>query len=308
MRLTTGWCFLTGLFVTFLSSTPSTAELLKVATFNVESYLDAPVESRQAKPLESRAKVKESILVMRPDVIALQELGGASALTELRESLQRDGLALPHWELLSATDTNIHLAVLSRFPFTASRLYTNESFLLNGRRFHISRGIAEIDIAVNPAYSFTLIAAHLKSKRASPEAEESELRLEEARILREKIDARLEANPELNLVVLGDFNDTIDSPPLRTVIGRGKTKLVDTRPAEGRSDSADGNGTRQRRSVTWTHFYSKDDSFRRIDFILLSRGMAREWIAEKSYVLALPNWGMASDHRPVLAAFEAADR
>jgi endonuclease/exonuclease/phosphatase family metal-dependent hydrolase len=34
------------------------------------------------------------------------------------------------------------------------------------------------------------------------------LREQEARLLREKIDARLASDSEANLVVLGDFNDT----------------------------------------------------------------------------------------------------
>ena len=87
-----------------------------------------------------------------------------------------------------------------------------------------------MDVQVNRNYSFTLIAAHLKSRRALPEADEAELRLEEAKRLREKIDARLTANPDLNLIVLGDFNDTCDSSALRAIIGRGKRKLVEYAP------------------------------------------------------------------------------
>jgi hypothetical protein len=40
----------------------------------------------------------------------------------------------------------------------------------------------------------------------------------------------------------------------------------------------------------------------------LSRGIAREWNKEETYVLTLPNWGIGSDHRPIVATFEAADR
>jgi endonuclease/exonuclease/phosphatase family metal-dependent hydrolase len=36
--------------------------------------------------------------------------------------------------------------------------------------------------------------------------------------------------------------------------------------------------------------------------------MAREWHREGSYVPNIPNWGVASDHRPVVAAFYAEDR
>ena len=214
------------------------AETFRVATYNVESYLDQPTETRPAKPADAKAKVRESILALKPDVLALQEMGSTNALLELRDSLKAEGLDLPYWEHVSGFDTNIHVAILSKFPFTARRPHTNDSFLLSGRRFRVSRGFGEVDIQVNTNYSFTLIAAHLKSKRAVAQADEAELRLEEAKLLREKIDARLAANPNANLVVLGDFNDTKDSASTKAVIGRGKHKLVDTRPAERNGDNA----------------------------------------------------------------------
>lgn len=301
--------FLTLSLAPLLVGTACRGESFRVATYNLESYLDAPSQTRLAKSAESKTKIRESILALGADVLALQEIGSLSALLELRDSLKAAGLDLPHWQLLSGADTNIHLALLSRFPFGASRPHTNESFLLNGRRFHVSRGFAEVDIVVKTNYAFTLIAAHLKSKRALAEADESELRLEEAKILRDKIDARLSRDPDANLVVLGDFNDTKDSASLKAVIGRGKTKLVDTRPAERNGDSSVAGGSpRERRCVTWTHFYDREDSYRRIDFVLLSRGLAREWIPNQTYVLSIAEWGLASDHRPLVAAFEAEDR
>jgi endonuclease/exonuclease/phosphatase (EEP) superfamily protein YafD len=32
--------------------------------------------------------------------------------------------------------------------------------------------------------------------------------------------------------------------------------------------------------------------------------MARDWLANETYMLALPNWGIGSDHRPIVAAFK----
>jgi len=283
------------------------AERLRVATYNLESYLETASGTRPAKSEAGKSKIRESLLTLNPDVLAVQELGGLDALQELQQSLEQAGLNLQHWQLLSGSDTNIHLGVLSRFPFRASRPHTNESYLLDGRRFHVSRGFAEIDIQVNGHYWFTLLAAHLKSKRTSAEADEKAIRLEEALLLREKIDTVLNADANARLVVLGDLNDTRDSESTRTVMGRGKAKLIDTRPAERNCDGSWG-GTRQadQRCVTWTHYYGKEDSYRRIDYVLISKRMARDWIAEESYVLAAPDWGLASDHRPLVAVFEVA--
>jgi endonuclease/exonuclease/phosphatase family metal-dependent hydrolase len=281
------------------------AETFRVATYNVEGYLDQPTETRPAKLTAAKAKVRENILALKPDVLALQEMGRTNALLELRDSLKADGLDLPYWEHVNGFDTNIHVAILSKFPFTARRPHTNESFLLSGRRFRVSRGFGEVDIQVSPNYSFTLIAAHLKSKRAIARADEAEMRLEEAKLLRETIDARLTANPNANLVVLGDFNDTKDSASTKAVIGRGKLKLVDTRPAERNGDNAPG---REPRNIAWTHYYGKEDTYSRIDYILLNPGMAHEWVSSETYVLTLPNWGIGSDHRPILATFDTEDK
>jgi endonuclease/exonuclease/phosphatase family metal-dependent hydrolase len=285
------------------------AETFRVATYNVENYIDEATQSRFAKSAEAKAKVRESIRALKPDVIALEEMGRTNALLELRDSLKVDGLDLPYWEHVTGFDTNIHVAILSRFPITARRPHTDDSFLLNGRRFRVSRGFAEVDIQVTTNYSFTLLAAHLKSKRAVPQADEAELRLEEGKLLREKIDARLAANPNANLVVVGDFNDTKDAPSTKAVIGRGKQKLIDTRPAERNGDNTPSpNPAWDPRNVTWTHHYGKEDSYARIDYILISPGLAREWVTNETYVLTLPNWGVGSDHRPIVATFEAVDK
>jgi endonuclease/exonuclease/phosphatase family metal-dependent hydrolase len=292
----------------FIGFSFARAETFRIATYNLEGYLDQPTETRPVKSSEAKAKIRESIRKMKPDVIALQEIGSTNALLELRGSLRAEGLDFPYWEHVGGADTNIHVAVLSRFPFSAVHPHTNENFLLSGRRFRVSRGFAEVEVQVNSNYSFTLLTAHLKSKRAVATADEAEMRLEEAKLLRAKIDARLASNPNQNLVVLGDLNDTKDSPSTKAVIGRGRHKLIDTRPAEQDEGSAIVPGGHEPRNITWTHYYNKDDAYSRIDFLLLSPGMAREWLTNETRVLCLPGWGIASDHRPIIAAFAAEDK
>lgn len=286
------------------------AETFRIAAYNVENYLDKTTETRRdVKSAASKAKIRESIKAMKPDVIAFEEMGALSALQELQASLKADGLDLPHLEHVTGWDTNIHVAVLSRFPITARRSHTNDSFLLGGRRYHVGRGFSEVEIKVNDHYSFTLIGAHLKSKRAVPEADEAELRLEEAKLLREKVDARLKADPSANVVVLGDFNDNKDSRSTKAVIGYGKSKLVDTRPAERNGDNLPNpNPAWEPKNITWTHFYGKEDTYSRIDYLLLSPGMAREWVKAETFIPTIANWGLGSDHRPLVATFEATDK
>jgi endonuclease/exonuclease/phosphatase family metal-dependent hydrolase len=295
----------------FLLTILASAETFRIAAYNVENYLDKTTETRRnVKSAEAKAKVRETILAMKPDVIALEEMGELSALLELRDSLKAEGLDLPHYEHVRGWDTNIHVALLSRFPIVARRSHTNSSFLLNGRRFHVSRGFSEVDIQVNNQYQFTLIGAHLKSRRPVPAADEAEMRWEESKLLREIVDKRLAANPEANLVVLGDLNDTYDTKGIKEIVGLGRTKLVDTRPAERNGDNQPHptNPRYSPRNITWTHYYGVEDSYSRIDYLMLSPAMAREWVTNETYIPTIPNWGVGSDHRPVVATFEAENR
>jgi len=277
----------------------------RLATYNVENYLDQPTESRHfVKSAEAKAKIRESIKAMNPDVLALEEMGTTNALLELRASLKADGQDFPFWEFISSFDTNIHVVVLSKFPIIARRPHTNEFFLLDGKRFAVKRGFAEVDIQAAPNFTFTLISAHLKSHLTTPEADEAEERLGEAKVLRGIIDARLGKNPNARLVVLGDFNDTKDSDPLKTIIGHGRFKFIDPRPAERNGDNAPGEPPYfEPRNVAWTYFYGKTDTYSRIDYILLSPAMKIFWRADETFIPKIPNWGVGSDHRPIVAAF-----
>ncbi|HSY74928.1 MAG TPA: endonuclease/exonuclease/phosphatase family protein [Dongiaceae bacterium] len=282
------------------------AETFRVATYNMENYLDQPTESRpHVKSAEAKAKVRESIEAMNPDVIALEEMGATNALLELRATLKNDGLDFPFWEHISGMDTNIHVAVLSKFPIVARHPRTNDEFLLDGKRFRVSRGFAEVEIQAATNFTFTLIAAHLKSQLQIPNADEAEERLGEANVLRGIIDEHFKENPNAKLIVLGDLNDSKNSDAIKKIIGRGKFKLTDTRPAERNGDNSFvENIYHEPRDVTWTYFYGADDTYSRIDYILLSPAMAHNWVTNETYALTIPNWGIASDHRPIVATFE----
>lgn len=272
------------------------AETFRVATYNVQNYLDQPTETRaHVKSPEAKAAIRESIRALNPDVLALEEMGTTNALLELRDSLKAEGLDFPFWEHVQGVDTNIHVAVLSRLPIVARHPHTNDDFLLDGRRFRVSRGFAEIEIQASTNFTFTLIAAHLKSRLPSPIADQSEERLQEAKVLRSIIDKHFTNNPNAKLIILGDLNDAKDSDSTKAIVGRGKFKLTDTRPAE-RSDSIS--------NVTWTYYYGVEDTYSRIDYILLSPAMARNWVTNETYAPTIQNWNVGSDHRPIVATFK----
>jgi endonuclease/exonuclease/phosphatase family metal-dependent hydrolase len=279
-------------------------ETFRVATYNVENYLDDTASRCCVKSAASKAKVRECIRALRPDVLALQEMGSVAALLELRAALQAEGLDFPHWEHVAGSDANVHLAILSRFPFSARRPHTDDSFELGGQRFRVRRGFAEVDVQVNAGCQFTLLAAHLKSKNAVPDGDAAALRLEEAKLLRAKIDARLATNAEAKLIVLGDFNDTEDSATLKMIRGNGEGELFDTRPGEaGSGASAELKSSETTQGAAWTAYWEEMDRYERIDYLLMSQALRADWMPTESRVLAMPDWKIASDHRPVVAGF-----
>lgn len=274
------------------------------ATYNLEFYVDKPTLGNEPKSEQARAIIRQSIRALNPDVIALQEVGSTNALLELRAALKKDGLDFPHWQFVDGHDNSLHVAFLSKHPFTAVRHHTREDFLHRGRRYHVLRGFGEVEVEFEKR-RITLITAHLKSKRQTAEADQEEIRLEEATLLREKIDEHFQRDPKANLIVLGDFNDGVGTRVYSTILGKGRNRLFDTRPHELNGDSLPNPKPRyEPRRIVWTHFYAKEELYSRIDMILLSTSLKKFFVPEQSYVLALKNWGAASDHRPVCVRLE----
>ncbi len=282
------------------------AERFTVATYNVENYLTEPVPGRRVKSPESCAAVATSLKAVDADVVILQEMGSTNAVEALRGQLNTMGLRYPHWTWEQGNDEAIHLAVLSRFPIVRRVSHTNDFFLIEGRRQRVKRGLLEVEIEVNAGYRFTLFNVHFKSKRPVPFGDESEIRLTEAVVLRKRLAELFERDADANVLVAGDMNDTPDSKPIKLLVGGRKKMLCDLRPGE--RDVAAGDARSGNSDVTWTYYYLQQDSYSRFDYLLASRGMEREWIAEGSYVASIPGWLEASDHRPVVAEFFAGDK
>jgi len=92
------------------------AETFRVATYNVENYLDDTASRCCVKSAVSKAKVRECIRALHPDMLALQEMGSVAALLELRAALQAEGLDFPHWEHVTGTDADRPIGTISNTP------------------------------------------------------------------------------------------------------------------------------------------------------------------------------------------------
>ena len=108
----------------------------------------------------------------------------------------------------------------------------------------------------------------------------------------------------MKLIVLGDFNDVKSSDSTKVVIGRGKFDSPTRGPPNAMATTR---RIQTRATIPRTvadYYYGLDEQHARIDYILLSPAMARDWVMNETYVLAIPNWGVGSDHRPIVATFK----
>jgi len=276
------------------AAAPRAADVFTVATYNLGLYglhdRSGDGQRNEPKPPAERAAVADIIARLRPDVLALQEIGNPAALNGLLDDLRRRGLDYPHREYLRRGDSEMNLALLSRFPITASRPRLMDVYTIGGTTQSVLRGFIEADLDLGGGERLTVFVAHLKSRVFHPLGQ-TEMRRNEARLLTNYVRQTLRAAPDAAVVVAGDLNDTFNSAPLRLLRGAdGETLLADLRPA----DEPGG---------VWTYFNATDDSYDRRDYLLASPALARRLVPASCRVHRAPPAAEASDHRPVIAAF-----
>lgn len=265
-----------------------------VMTYNLYRFQyddrDRDGQENDFKP-DSEIRAQMAVIAaVSPDVIACMEMGTGPAFQKFREALKGAGLDYPHAEHVVQADSHTHLALVSRLPIVARMPITNEVYSIGTNTVPVQRGFLCVDIKVNDGYTFRLMAAHLKSKRFSAMGQ-TEMRRNEGRLLNKNARHFLADDTNLNLIVVGDFNDTQDSAAIREVIGKPPV-LKDLRPADAFGD-------------TWTHIFYPEDSYSRIDYMLCSPGMFREVVTGKCHVVRHEMTRTASDHRPVVSVFRA---
>jgi endonuclease/exonuclease/phosphatase family metal-dependent hydrolase len=268
-----------------------------VMTYNLCRYSladrDGDGQKNDPKPSPEHDAVIELIAAAQPDVLAVQEIGSPSVFEEFRYALRNAGLDYEHAEYLQRGQSEINLAVLSRFPIVSRQPHTDDTYTIGDAKIPVLRGFLDIEIQVNPNYKFRLMDAHLKSK-VFHALGQTEMRRNEARLLNNYVRKILKERPDANLLVLGDFNDTYRSAPLREITGNKHEYLQDLRP-------------RDEAGNVWTHFSPDIDQYDRIDYMLVSQGMMPEVVFDKTRLMSDPRTYEASDHRPLIGVFKASE-
>ena len=145
---------------------------------------------------------------------------------------------------------------------------------------------------------------HLKFKRSGLRADSWDLRTREGGLLRSLINQTLKGQSDQWMAVLGDFNDDPRSYTLEILRGKSRTAFLDTRPLEGGAERPNTWSMHQgQKQVACTHFFQKEDTQSRLNYVLVSRSLFRFYQHPKSYVIDTYNWAQASNYCPVVAHF-----
>jgi len=263
-----------------------------IADYNIENWnsIERQGKPNQPKPQAERDGVINVILKIRPDVLAMEEMGKPNDLAELTSALRAKGLDYRYQEWIQGADADRHVCLVSRFPIVGRYSATNDTYLVEGKPTHVQRGFVDVLIKVNDHYSFRAIVGHLKSKRRSDIGDQATMRMEEAKLLRGHIDNILKKSPSQNIIAMGDFNDTPDSDAIQAILKDPNTKFFPLRPVD--SDGKDG-----------THFWRARGQFSRIDYLITSPGMSNEYVSGTARIADVDGWKEGSDHRMIYARF-----
>ncbi len=271
------------------------AETLTLATYNVENYGPADRMTAEGfraaypKPEAEKAALRAAIRALGADVLALQEMGQAPHLEELRRDLRGEGMDYPYAALLEAEDGARRLAVLSRRPFEVVP-HPDLAIALRGGPGRVKRGLLEVRLGAGLA----VFAVHLKSRldEAGDDPEGARRRAAEAAAVRDCV-RREFPDPEAGrYVIMGDCNDGPGSPALRRLTTAGGRRIAWPLPA---ADS---------RGEIWTEAWRRGGLYSEFDYILVSPALRAAVRGGTARIYDGPETAAASDHRPVVAVLE----
>ena len=183
----------------------------------------------------------------------------------------------------------IDVCLLSRVPVGLVRSHRHKRFPgPDGSERGLSRDLLNVELTPPDKPPIEVWVVHLKSNSGGREAAEP-IRMAEVFYIRKYLDKRLAADPDARFVLLGDFNDTLESSTMKTLVGAGPTALY--LPLS----------EAQRQSFV---SYNKGERRSMIDFILCSPAMAKSHVPGSYRTIPGSVDSTGSDHNPVVAWFE----
>lgn len=242
------------------------------------------------KPDDEKGRVVKILTAIKPDILGVCEIGTSDDLADLQKRLKAAGINLPHTELAHGGDPTRRLALLSRLPIKARNSQTGLKYQLGAQTLTFQRGILDVTIAINPTFDLHCVGVHLKSMREIEEADQAQMRRNEARLLRKHLDSIFTQESGARILAYGDFNEHRNESAIPEIMGSPRT-----------SDTAMQDiWLKDRNGEVWTHFWDAADSYSRLDYCFFSRVLRPHLDFNRCFIYSARDFDKASDHRPLV--------
>ncbi len=271
---------------------PAAQQTFVFLMHNVENYFVDDAEGRskyrlKMKPVAEREAVADVIASAKPAIVGLVEIGGPRALQDLRERLRRRGLEYPYFVVLTRNGEDRALGLLSQLPIVSNDSKANYG-LYGQQRRKMLRGILDVTVQAKDGRRFRIFGAHLKSRVSSDPAAAASLRKREAQTLALYINAVTKRQPNMPVLVFGDWNDGPKDESIQVLMKTGGNRGLRRLSPE---DSDGG---------TWTLYYKAGSEYRTFDQIFVNSVLQRRMGSKsRSGIVDIRNASRASDHRAV---------
>lgn len=276
-----------------VASMPESGRPLRFLMLNVENYFVAGEQQRSRyvntpKPIEEREAVADVISSVRPEIVGLVEMGGPLALADLQLRLEARGMRYGYSRVLLRGGEDRALALLSMHPIACDESRADYG-LFGQKKRRMLRGILDVTLRLNDGRLFRVLGVHLKSRVGEDAAAASSLRRREAQTLARYIQEKMRQQPNLPMVVYGDWNDNPQDASIR-LMEQGcaaDCALHRLRPKDSRGEE-------------WTLYYRRGNTYNTFDHIFVNAPM-KQRIKRRSVsgIVDIPAARNASDHRAV---------
>ncbi len=271
--------------VTYFTQPTEMPENISVCFLDIggDTYID---------PEGRKEAILKDLKVTGAEIIVLSGVGDAVSALEIKKMLA----GYEYINIVESIDKRSVLTVISKIKPDKFEALTDIKYKIDDREIPVSKGFAHGVFNVN-GYRFHLVAADLKDRMKHPEFNQTDMRRYEARQLRYLVNDISKREPDSNILVVGNLNDTCGMSPLKELYNRRsgiEKRLFDIRPVDPMK-------------TTWTYWNKETDDFERIDYAMASFSMISEIVRNKTAVIQTDNWKKASTHRPLLVNIHCKD-
>lgn len=290
------------LFTAFLTVSALAQEPVKILCWNLENFVDPyddPYVSNSTEDIgewkgETGLKnLARAILQADADVIALQEVESDRVVRLFLDTFIPEH-EYKYYAALPSISWHQNLVIASRIPIgpiTSWRELEIYNEVLDRTENKYNSRLMAAEIQVNDDYHFTLVNLHLK---AGTDPEDPVWRMEQIKLIHAFLAREKRANPEGNMIILGDMNLVPESPEYNLFVNDGPEPLYDPAKALG---------------FPATH-PSRNPS-RRLDQVYFNQAMKPEYLAESLAVaqpISAEDLMTVSDHLPLVVSIHPEEK